>query len=370
LELLLTKQCLSFFTAFYATVLILGLIGFGNGIAVLTISLLGTTFFHGVARGFGGHVNHQELIVLHSLFFLYFARSFDRLSLNNALGKSCKTQSDPHYNSARLMLRALTFWILYTYFIIGIARLQTSDWRLYQTNAMTMYALEHSLKWNYWNFSFARNILNQPFLNFLLTASFPFATLLELSAPIGLFFRKLTLPVVVSLVIFHIGILLMMNIFFWQNLFLLVIPVSGWYSDRRSILQLPKSNQITIFFDAECGLCDGFIRRMASADHGDLLRFAPLNGETAKKHGIALPPSKSKWTIVVLAEDRRLVKSDAIISIMQRTSDWEDVAILASIVPRWIRDIMYDLVARNRHNIFPKPNHCSLVDGQRQKLLP
>lgn len=71
LEFMLSETGLVCFQYGYLLVLVLGLIGFGPSWFVVGSSLIATTWFHGLARGFGGHVNHQELIVLHSLFFMF-----------------------------------------------------------------------------------------------------------------------------------------------------------------------------------------------------------------------------------------------------------------------------------------------------------
>ena len=63
LEFLLSETGLSCFQYGYLAVLVFGLIGFGPSWLVVGCALAGTTWFHGLARGFGGHINHQELIV-------------------------------------------------------------------------------------------------------------------------------------------------------------------------------------------------------------------------------------------------------------------------------------------------------------------
>ncbi len=357
------------FTIVYGGILLLGICGLGRAWMVTGLALLGTTLFHGLARGFGGHVNHQELIMLHSLFFFFSGRSFAAASLNSLLWKHPVNEAD--HEVSRLLLRALCFWVLLTYFLIGVARLQTSDWRLYTTNAMTFYALQHSTKWNYWNFSFARDLLNQPAFEMFLKFVFPMATLLELSAPLAVLVRRLVWPIVISLWLFHISILVCMNIFFWQNMLLLLLPVLGWYVDRKWQPATESGKPLLVFYDAACGLCDGFIRHVAKADKAGLLRFAPLNGMTAREHHIELPEQRAEWTIIVVDDDKVMERSDAVLSILSKTSLWADIADLATIVPRGIRDMVYRKVARWRHLMPLKSDACELPPLEmRRKLLP
>jgi hypothetical protein len=239
---LLTANALRLFSYAYGVVLACGLAGLGPASCTTSLALVGTAYFHGLGRGFGGHVNHQELIVLHAAFFLLFRPSFYSFSISRVPESRVISACRDPDATARFLLRCLAFWIFLTYFYIGVARLQSSDWRLYSTNLMVLHAVTHSVKWNYWGFSWARNILDQPLLSWLMAASFPLATVLELTAPFAVFFRWLVWPVVLALIAFHLAILVFMNIFFWQNLLLLSIPVMGWYVDReRRTPNIPDS---------------------------------------------------------------------------------------------------------------------------------
>ncbi len=357
------------FTLVYGGILLVGLCGFGPAWMITGLSMLCTLLFHGLARGFGGHVNHQELIMLHSLFFFLSSRSYAAVSLNALLWKRPADETD--HEASRLLLRALCFWVMLTYFMIGVARLQTSDWRVYGTNAMTFYALLHSAKWNFWDFSLARDVLQQPWFDLFLRVSFPLATVLELAAPLAVMVRRLVWPLVISLWLFHIAILLCMNIFFWQNMLMLLLPLLGWYADRRWQPSGSADKPLIVFYDAACGLCDGFIRHVATADHAGLLRFAPLNGITAQEHHISMPENRAEWTIIAAEGNKVLDRSDAALAILAKTSLWADIADLAVIIPRALRDKVYRIVARWRHMVPLKKDACELPPLElRRKLLP
>jgi len=372
LHTMLEGPFLQAFSLIYGTVLLLGLCGVGRAWLITGLSLLCTTFFHGLARGYGGHVNHQELIMLHALFFFLSSQSFTAVSLNSMLWKNApKPASESDDATSRFMLRALCFWILLTYFFIGMARLQTSDWRIYGTNAMTFYAIQHSSKWNYWDISLARNLLHQPLFEIFLKVAFPMATILELATPFIVLVRRLVWPVVISLWLFHLSIFLCMNIFFWQNMLLLLLPVLGWYVDRKWMPSTESGKPLLVFYDAACGLCDGFIRHVAKAEKAGLIRFAPLNGMTAREHHIELPEQRAEWTIIVVDDGKVMDRSDAVLHILSKTSLWADIADLATVVPRFIRDAIYRKVARWRHLMPLKTDACEIPSLEmRRKLLP
>jgi uncharacterized membrane protein len=233
LDALLQPEGLRVFTLVYAAVLVAGLVGAGRAWLTTGLALILTAIFQGLARGFGGHVNHQELIVLFCLPFLIPRAAYSSLSVNALFGAGGADRDAEADGVARLMLRSICFWIFLTYFMIGMARIQTGKWGSYTSPAIEYYAYVHSLKWNYWDFSGAARLMEWPALQTFLRLSFPFATILELAAPLAVFRSKLT-PFMVSFLIgFHLMILMFMNIFFWQNILLLIIPLLGWYIDGR-----------------------------------------------------------------------------------------------------------------------------------------
>lgn len=232
LDALLRPEALSAFAWVYAGALVAGLVGAGWAWLTTGLALILTAIFHGLGRGFGGHVNHQELIVLFCLPFLMTRTAYSSLSVSSLFGAGPADGDAQADGVARLMLRCLCFWIFLTYFMIGMARIQTGKWGSYTSPAIEYYAYAHSLKWNYWDCSGAAHLMESPALQALLRLSFPFATILELAAPLAVFRSKLTPFIVMLLVGFHVMILMFMNIFFWQNILLLGIPLLGWYLDN------------------------------------------------------------------------------------------------------------------------------------------
>lgn len=206
----------------YAGVLLLCLTGAGPRLPVMLIAICGAVFYDGLARGFGGHINHQELIVTHCAILLIFFACYDGFSVNHLIRQKDPNAATPaQLASYRIALRVVCFWIALTYFYVGMARISSSGVKGYFTNTINFYALQQSLKWGYWDIGMARHLLDQKWLQILLSVSFPLATLLEIAAPLAVFMRKLTIPIVLGLLVFHVMIFLFMNFFFWQNMVLL-----------------------------------------------------------------------------------------------------------------------------------------------------
>lgn len=110
-----------------------------------------------------------------------------------------------------------------------------------------------------------------------------------------------------------------------------------------------------VFFDGVCGLCNGFVDFLVQHDHDRRLRYAPLQGTTAA----ALPTlPRHLDSVIVMAGDRVLTKSDAALTVLAQLGWPWRAATIARMVPRTIRDVVYDLIARNRYRWFGKRLSC------------
>ena len=135
-----------------------------------------------------------------------------------------------------------------------------------------------------------------------------------------------------------------------------------------------------VYYDGLCGLCDGFVRFVVAHDHLGRYRFAPLQGDTARIRlgaGLELDALRT----VVLEEDPAFrpigqtdglrVKSDAALAILAELGHgWRLVQVLR-IIPRPIRDLVYDFIARYRYRWFGKRDTCRIPrSNERDRFLP
>ena len=107
-------------------------------------------------------------------------------------------------------------------------------------------------------------------------------------------------------------------------------------------------NEKIIFYDGDCGLCQRSIYFISYWDRNHVLLFAPLNGVTYKR--LIKEPS-NMTTVVFFMEDKLYTKSEAIIKIGWILSGWSRLLILLKIIPRFIRDAIYNIVANNRKKV-------------------
>ena len=109
----------------------------------------------------------------------------------------------------------------------------------------------------------------------------------------------------------------------------------------------------TVFYDDHCGICArsiDFVRRRDPA--GRRFEFQPLGGEAFRatideQTRENLPDS----VVVRTADNQLLTRSAAVIHVLGRLGGpWRLLGGLMRIVPRFIRDRVYDEIARQRHH--------------------
>jgi len=136
-------------------------------------------------------------------------------------------------------------------------------------------------------------------------------------------------------------------------------------------------NQLIVFYDGICGLCNRLVQFLLKRDRHDRLRFASLQSDFASRvlsrHGI---DPKDLDTVHVVehyqqSNERVLDRSDAILRAGRELGGfWGASSAVGGIVPRALRDLVYRLVATNRYRVFGKYDTCMLPDAnQRSKFL-
>lgn len=120
-----------------------------------------------------------------------------------------------------------------------------------------------------------------------------------------------------------------------------------------------------LFYDGSCALCQGAVRFLLAEDaEGRRFRFAPRDSEVFRiqvsaERQRSLPDS----LVVVTADGRLLTRSAGVLHLLERLGGlWRVLATAARLVPRPLRDAVYNLVARTRYRIFGrKEDVCPLL---------
>ena len=119
----------------------------------------------------------------------------------------------------------------------------------------------------------------------------------------------------------------------------------------------------TIFFDGNCGLCHRGVRFILRHEQpGSGLVFAPIQGVLAAEKLPREVREHPTSMVVLTAVGTVLTRSTASAFIGRRLRwPWNWMNAVYRLVPRVLRDWVYDMVARNRHRWFAKPSQACPV---------
>jgi predicted DCC family thiol-disulfide oxidoreductase YuxK len=127
-------------------------------------------------------------------------------------------------------------------------------------------------------------------------------------------------------------------------------------------------------YDGSCGLCARsvqFVLRRERPGH-DYLRFATLQGPWGARARAEHPDLAGVDSVVWLEADGRVsVRGSAVLAVLRYVGGWWGlVASVGSVVPRVLRDAIYDSIARRRYATFGRDTSCLLpTPEQRARFL-
>lgn len=116
-----------------------------------------------------------------------------------------------------------------------------------------------------------------------------------------------------------------------------------------------------ILFDGVCNLCNGFVQFVINHDPAGQFRFAALQSETGRRLLQDMPLGQQNLDSVVLVQNNRFYQqSTAALHILRQLQGWWPLLYGAIVLPRFFRDPVYNLLARNRYRWFGRRESCML----------
>ncbi|MEY4050586.1 MAG: hypothetical protein RL262_1420 [Bacteroidota bacterium] len=122
-----------------------------------------------------------------------------------------------------------------------------------------------------------------------------------------------------------------------------------------------------ILFDGVCNLCGNSVSLLIKYDKNNIFRFAAMQtkaGENIMQEYHILNDRKS---IILIKQGTVFYKSDAIIEIAKQITGWPSILKYGILFPKFLRDGIYDLIAKNRYFLFGKKETCSIPSEKDSK---
>ena len=128
-----------------------------------------------------------------------------------------------------------------------------------------------------------------------------------------------------------------------------------------------EKNSAVILYDGWCQLCSASVRFVIRHDSRKIFRFAPLQSVAGEiLTGKNLPMKQVPDSIVYIEDGKPFMKSEAILRILKKMGRGWQVFYPLHFIPVFLRDGIYDWIARIRYKVFGRRTSCHLLPPGRE----
>lgn len=130
-----------------------------------------------------------------------------------------------------------------------------------------------------------------------------------------------------------------------------------WYFLKANM----SNNHKIILFDGVCNLCNGAVNYIIKRDKKNVFKFAALQSEIGHELISKFKIDTSKVDSIILIDgEKHYEKSTAALRISKYLSGAYPLLYGFMVVPKFIRNMVYDYIARNRYKWFGKKESCMI----------
>jgi predicted DCC family thiol-disulfide oxidoreductase YuxK len=122
-----------------------------------------------------------------------------------------------------------------------------------------------------------------------------------------------------------------------------------------------ETSKNILLFDGVCNLCNGLVLFIIKKDPAGKFKFASLQSEKGQKWLMRIGLVKNEFeSFIFIQDDKYYLKSTAALKMLRHLGGVWKLLYVFILVPRPIRDFLYDLIARSRYRIFGKKDVCMI----------
>ena len=124
---------------------------------------------------------------------------------------------------------------------------------------------------------------------------------------------------------------------------------------------MKNKDQKIILFDGVCNLCNGAVTYIIKRDKKNVFKFAALQSEIGQQLISKFNIDTSKVdSIIFIDGEKHYEKSSAALHIAKQLSGAYPLLFGFMVVPKFIRNSIYDYIAKNRYKWFGKKESCMI----------
>jgi len=123
-----------------------------------------------------------------------------------------------------------------------------------------------------------------------------------------------------------------------------------------------------ILFDGVCNLCNSSVNFIIKHDKKEQFIFASLQSDAAKEILLQFKTKKINLDSILLVDGEKIYeKSSAVLLILKQLNKGFKLLYYFIIIPNFIRDWVYNVIAKNRYKWFGKKEECIIPTSETKK---
>ena len=130
-------------------------------------------------------------------------------------------------------------------------------------------------------------------------------------------------------------------------------------------------NHHIILFDGVCNFCNFWVNFIIDRDKDDIFKFAALQSEAGQKLLNKFNLKTEDFdTFILIDSEIYFTKSTAALKIARKLNYPVKVLYYFIFIPKFLRDLIYSLIAINRYKLFGKRDVCRVpTENEKEKFL-
>jgi len=124
------------------------------------------------------------------------------------------------------------------------------------------------------------------------------------------------------------------------------------------VMEETQFQKSIILFDGVCNLCNGFVQFVLKHEKDNHFHFAALQSEFAQALLNQYHLDQDLKTVIYISNNKAYTRSNAALHIAKGLKAPFNWAQLFLVIPSFIRNRIYDWIAKNRYLWFGKQEHC------------
>ncbi len=117
---------------------------------------------------------------------------------------------------------------------------------------------------------------------------------------------------------------------------------------------------MVVLFDGVCNLCNSSVQFIIKHDPKKYFVFASLQSDVAKALLLQKKVKNSQNSVIFIEKERVYTESTAVLRILKHLNNGLSLFYFFIIIPPFIRDFVYRIIANNRYKWFGKKEQCMI----------